>query len=172
MKNNTLKEEVKKTIDFFVNTDKEIYGVVTEDTKETIVMQTKTDLKKFINRHQLQTLLFYAREGEEKEFFQLKKKEIEHIITNMPVTYGQDGKGNKAIAYLHYFRSGLDWWITEKDCIEEEPQVQAYGFACLGDPQCAEIGYISIQELIDNGVELDFYFEPTTIGEIKEKLNA
>ena len=30
----------------------------------------------------------------------------------------------------------------------------------------AELGYISIPELLENGAELDLYFKPVTIGEI------
>ena len=61
-----------------------------------------------------------------------------------------DGKGDDAVVYLHYFRGGMDWYITEKDM--EEEQHQAFGLADLG--YGGELGYISIQELIDNGVSL------------------
>ncbi|MBL0011067.1 MAG: DUF2958 domain-containing protein [Nitrosomonas sp.] len=81
----------------------------------------------------------------------------------MPKTYGQDGMGDKAIAYLHYFSGGSDWYITEKDM--EDEQLQAFGLANLG--QGGELGYISIQELIDAGVEIDLYWTPKTIGQIK-----
>ena len=33
--------------------------------------------------------------------------------------------GGNAIAYLHYFVGGCDWWITEKDM--EVEQLQAFG---------------------------------------------
>ena len=40
-------------------------------------------------------------------------------------------------------------------------QLQAYGLVNLG--YGGELGYISIDELIGNNVELDLYFEPTEI---------
>ena len=87
-------------------------------------------------------------------------------IENMPETYGQDGKGDQSIAYLHYFNSGMDWYITERDSDPDgDGQTQAYGWADLG--QGVEIGYISIAELIRFNVELDFYFDPKTLAEIK-----
>jgi hypothetical protein len=94
----------------------------------------------------------------------------------MPKTYDQDGKGNDAIVYLHYFAGGeANWWITEKDAggPDDEPgtgQVQAFGLADLGDG--GELGYISIAEILECGGELDLYFRPTTLGEVKRKLAA
>lgn len=44
--------------------------------------------------------------------------------------YEQDGKGEEAIVTLHYFRGGMDWFITEKDM--EPEQHQAFGLADLG----------------------------------------
>lgn len=82
-------------------------------------------------------------------------------INTIPVIYGQDGLGEHAIVYLHYFCGGSDWWITERDNVVGEPQLQAYGYASInGSPP--EAGYISIQEIIENGVELDFHFTPRT----------
>ncbi len=101
---------------------------------------------------------------EEKQFFFNKAVEIADTIKNMPVTYEQDGKGKNAVAYLHYFRGDADWYITEKD--KEAEQIQAFGLADLG--YGGELGYISIDELVGAGVELDLYFTPKTLGEIQE----
>ena len=88
----------------------------------------------------------------------------------MPKTYESDGQGDDVTVMLHYFINGSDWWITERDVILDD-QVQAFGYVCLnGDIDCAELGYISITELINNNVELDLYFEPTTLREVKKKL--
>ena len=46
------------------------------------------------------------------------------------------------------------------------------GFANLGDPQNAELGYISIQELIDCNVELDLYWEPKPLQPIIDAIKA
>jgi len=98
--------------------------------------------------------------------------ELGETITNMPTTGETDGQGKDAIAYLHYFKGGSDWYITEKDI--EKKQYQAFGYAVLnGDYQFAEFGYISIEELKEMGVELDFHWTPKSINEIiGEKLPA
>lgn len=106
--------------------------------------------------------------SEEKQFFFDKVVEMENIISTMPKTYDQDGKGNKAVAYLHYFKGNMNWYITEKDVgtKEEQGQHQAFGLADLGYGGEGEMGYISIVELVENEVELDLYFVPKTIEEI------
>lgn len=81
--------------------------------------------------------------------------------------------GDGAIVYLHYFKGACDWWITERDSDPDgEGQIQAFGFANLGDPECAELGYISIVELIRHGVELDLYWQSRTLGEVKADIEA
>lgn len=90
---------------------------------------------------------------------------LHKTITNMPTTYGQDGLGDKAIAYLHYFKGGSDAWVTEKDI--EKRQKQAFGLMSHGFE--SELGYIDIDELTRIGLELDFHWKPKTIGEIRGK---
>lgn len=112
-------------------------------------------------------------QGEEGQFFKDKMVELAGIAETMPKTYGQDGMGDNAVAYLHYFRGGSDWYITERDrgSPEDTPEdrdSQCFGFVVLnGDVDNAELGYISIPELTGLGVELDFHWTPKTIGEIK-----
>lgn len=97
------------------------------------------------------------------------------VITSMSVAYEQDGLGDDALVYLHYFFAGSDWYVLEKDSCENE-QNQAFGFVILNnDIQSAELGYISINELISlevgySGVELDFYFDPRPLGLVKQSL--
>lgn len=108
--------------------------------------------------------------GEERAHFEKKIAEITNTINTMPKTYEQDGKGDQAVAYLHYFKGGCDWYITEKDMGDgsgDTSQYQAFGLADLG--WGSELGYISIVELIRNGVELDLYYTPQTIAEIRAK---
>jgi hypothetical protein len=119
-------------------------------------------LKGFIGQHQLNAIATAMR-GEEKQFFFDKVVELEKHIKAMPKTYDQDGLGDKAVAYLHYFKGNGDWYITERDM--EDEQLQAYGLANLG--YGGEMGYISIVELIKNNVELDLYWTPKTIRVIK-----
>ena len=125
------------------------------------VVEVMPLLKQFIGAAQLSAIGSVIR-GEEGQFFKDKLIEVAKVIQTMPKTYGQDGMGDKAIAYLHYFSGGSDWHITEKDM--EDEQLQAFGLANLG--YGGELGYISIQELIDAGVELDLYWTPKTIGQI------
>ncbi len=84
----------------------------------------------------------------------------------MPETYGQNGMGDQAVVYLHYFCNAGDFYITEKDSDPDgDGQIQAFGLADLGYP---ELGYISIQEIISAGVELDINWSPVTLEQIKE----
>ena len=90
-----------------------------------------------------------------------------------PDLYEQDGLGRKAIVHEHYFIGGCDWWITEYN---KEKDI-AFGFACLGDPQNAELGYVSLTELEQirvNGVfpvELDMWWDKCPVGEVMEQFN-
>lgn len=89
----------------------------------------------------------------------------------MPVTYGQDGKGDDAIAVPHYFGAGSDWCIVEKD-IDSGIQ-QAFGYAILNaDFENAELGYISFARLVALGVELDLHFRPRAVAAIKYQLRC
>jgi hypothetical protein len=125
-------------------------------------------LREFMPSTQI-NIIVDAMRHDEKQFFFNKVCELAELIKNMPVTYGQDGKGNQAIAYLHYFRGGTDWYITEKDkgSHEDQRQVQAFGLADLG--YGGELGYISIVELLENKIELDMYFAPAALENIKER---
>jgi hypothetical protein len=121
------------------------------------------ELGRFIGNDQLAALriLFL---GEERQYFFDKVCDLRDLIASMPKTCTQDGKGDKAVIYLHYFIGNCDWYIIEKDC--EEEQLQAFGIADLG--YGPEYGYISIQELLENGVELDLYYQPRTVAEQME----
>lgn len=133
------------------------------------------DLNQFIGKSQLSAMREACR-GEEGAFFRAMMKELETKIKTMPKTYETDGQGDVALATLHYFMGGTDWWIIERDVgspgdLEQGIQAQAFGFTCLnGDTENAELGYISIQELIENGVELDLYYKPEKIGDIKARV--
>ena len=94
--------------------------------------------------------------------------ELGKLFETMPKTYEQDGFGDQAVVHLHYFLGRMNWYITERD-IEDE-QLQAFGLADLG--QGGELGYICIQELIENGVELDLHWTPISLKAIKDKSNT
>jgi len=120
-------------------------------------------LKPFLSSDQLEVMGNGCR-GDERDFFYEKINEYADLVSSMPKSYEQDGKGDDAIVYLHYFFSGYDWFITEKD--REDDQFQAFGFADLG--YGGELGYISINELTTAGVELDLHWTPKTLREVKE----
>jgi hypothetical protein len=104
--------------------------------------------------------------GEEGDHFIEIIDRIHATWQAMPKTDESTAKGLAALAHLHYFIGGCDWWIVEKDSDPDHAgQVQAFGIADLG--MGAELGYISIPELLENGAELDLYYTtPKTIGEL------
>ena len=104
--------------------------------------------------------------GEEGDHFIGIIDRIHATWQAMPKTYESTAQGRAALARLHYFIGGCDWWIVEKDSDPDNAgQVQAFGIADLG--MGPELGYISIPELLENGAELDLYYTtPKTIGEL------
>ncbi|MDA8152916.1 MAG: SNF2-related protein [Acidithiobacillus sp.] len=107
--------------------------------------------------------------GEEREYFSDKLRELERIIRDMPQSYQTDGQGDDAPVALHYFLGNADWYIIEKDSDPDgEGQIQAFGLADLGEG-FPELGYISIQELVQAGAEMDYHFAPRTLRELKRE---
>jgi hypothetical protein len=95
-------------------------------------------------------VIFSGLQGEESGYFE-------------QVSYETDGQGDNAVVYLHYFLNGCDWYITEKDM--EDDQLQAFGYANLG--YGGELGYISIQEIVTVGAELDLHWTPKPLKDCK-----
>jgi len=123
----------------------------------------------FIPKHQYRTLENKIHpHTEEHQYFRNMLIDLAKHISDMPKTYEQDGKGDDALVYLHYFGGSIDSYITEKDIDSDgEGQIQAFGFQDLG--YGGELGYISIEEICDTRMELDLHWQITTIGEIKKK---
>jgi len=130
-------------------------------SKNELPIDAIQTLLKFVSPQQLKLMTELSR-GEEGEFFIEKLLELAETVSTMPKTYEQDGKGDDAIAYLHYFRGGYDFYITEKDM--EEEQYQAFGLVKM---HVTELGYVSIVELMENNIEIDLHFEPTRVGDLK-----
>ena len=104
--------------------------------------------------------------GEERQFFADTIEKMAGIWRDTPKTYETEGQGKAALARLHWFTGGCDWWLVEKDSDPDgEGQIQAFGIADLGQG-CRELGYISLPEILEAGAELDFHFTPVTVGEI------
>ena len=91
----------------------------------------------FIGRAQMQALWDLCRQGEEKAFFRDLVMQWSRTIADMPKTYEQDGKGARAVAHLHYFLNGWDWYITEKDA--SGGGLQAFGLTAGPDAYSAPI---------------------------------
>lgn len=83
----------------------------------------------------------------------------EHHLQRPPATtpklYAQDGLGYAATVHAHYFIGSMDWLVTEYDPEEDI----AFGWANLGDPQNAELGYTNLAEL--EGITVPFPFHIT-----------
>lgn len=127
----------------------------------------------FIGGSQLKVLPGFIR-GEDGQGYMEILERLAGIVESMPVTYGQDGKGDDAIVYLHYFHGPYDGYITEKDAEEaEDPaeaQWQAHGYVhwAQNGPHLS-MGYICLPEIFGSNAELDFHFTPCTVREIKRK---
>ena len=104
--------------------------------------------------------------GEEGQFFADTITRLVEVWRATPRTYETDGQGREAIAPLHYFRGGCDWWIVERDIdTDREGQRQMFGVADLGMGG-RELGYIDLVEILAVGAELDFHYTPRTVGDI------
>lgn len=134
------------------------------DTAATDPKVRHNILRNFINPGQLSRLEELARDSEEKDFFDDKLAELQKLVVTMPKVYEQEGKDGQAVVYLHYFYGSADWYILERD-IDINEQIQAFGQADLfGDG--GELGYISIQELLSVGAELDMFWTPKTLDQL------
>jgi hypothetical protein len=124
-------------------------------------------LKRWMPTGQWQAVKELAK-GPEGEFFQKKAAELVDIINHkMPKPYESEGKEDgEVMVYLHYFRGGWDWWITEQPLAVLEDQ--AFGLVRGFE---TELGYIMIPELTTVGAELDLHWEIKSLKEVKESLN-
>ena len=119
-------------------------------------------LKNFISKQQLSSLECVLK-SEEKQYAKEKIDYFFDLIQKMPKTYETDEQGDQAIAYLHYYKSSIDFFVTEKDV--ETEQLQAFGLVNMNSE--LELGYISIKELLELNFELDLNFTPKTLEEIE-----
>lgn len=118
-------------------------------------------LSHFMGRSQRHAIR-YGLAGEEGGHFADILADFCAIVDTMPKPYETESQGENATVHLHYFKGGCDWWITERD--SSAKQHQAFGLASLGyEP---ELGYISIDELLAGGVELDLYWTPRPLADI------
>ena len=100
------------------------------------------------------------------------------ILNKLPPLYTNSEKSmeeTKVILKLFNPCGAGTWYITEYDPEEK----LAFGFANLGDSECAELGYVSIQELEDFrgplglGIERDMHFGyEHTLKEVFDTIKA
>jgi len=114
---------------------------------------------------------FYA-ESFEAQAPRGHKMMTKELGKKIPPLYSQDGKGDEAIVYAHYFNPyGVgEWWILEWDGENE-----MFGYADLGFP---ELGYISLSELenvsiggMELPIERDLHWREKTLGEVKQAVS-
>lgn len=130
-------------------------------------MRSINDLTPYLSVSQRMAICSGAT-GEEGAFFKKKIHEIALQVETMPAIYAQEGMGDAAKAHLHYFLGGSDWYITERNVCDQ--QVEAFGFVILnGDLDNAEMGYLSLKEILQYGAELDLDWVPTSLRDVKEK---
>ena len=140
-----------------------------ESVAKALEALTRGELYKFMPAGQRRILITQLRKSDEALGIAETVLRAEQRIADMPVTYQQDGLEDQAVIHLHYFMGSVDAWITEKDM--DGGVDQAFGLVNLmgTGPGDAELGYVSIRELVENGVELDLYWTPVTIAELKSK---
>ncbi|MCH9742253.1 MAG: DUF2958 domain-containing protein [Proteobacteria bacterium] len=127
------------------------------------IQRNSWDGNKFIPKYQTKAIKA-AYFSEDSESIREAVRNITKTANSMPVTYEQDGMGDNAVAFLHYFAGGMDWYITELDMTDGV--TQAFGYADLG--YGGELGYISITELCNiPDIEIDLYWKPQTLSTIK-----
>lgn len=103
-------------------------------------------------------------DGEEGDHARETFARIAETIKQTPAIYEQDGKGNGAVAHLHYFQGSADIWVTELDP-DRSGQIEGFGMVDLG--YGPELGYLVLNEYLAAGCELDLHFQPTTLAQIK-----
>lgn len=88
---------------------------------------------------------------------------------DIPKLYETDGISlEKTIIYQKWDLKQVNfyWLVAELDRKEN----LAFGYANLNDDQFAEWGYISIEEILDNGAELDRSWKPCTFEEAQKRI--
>ncbi|MEI7901748.1 MAG: hypothetical protein WCK89_15960 [bacterium] len=97
--------------------------------------------------------------SEEGQFFREKLEALRQLWNTMPATYESVAKVRAALAQFHFFTASADWYIVEKDTDPDGAgQIQAFGLA--------DLGYISLPEILECGAELDIYFAAKPVAEI------
>ncbi|GHU40195.1 hypothetical protein FACS1894190_06790 [Spirochaetia bacterium] len=100
-----------------------------------------------------------------KELMSAMADKLNALAESVPKLYETDGKKDAKIA-LHYFFGSTDFYAMEFDGEDE-----FFGYMILnGDFQMSEYGYQRRSELFNALplINLDYYFDPITIAEMKK----
>jgi hypothetical protein len=135
------------------------------NTANAIAILLSLSNRGFIGRTQQAAIRAELR-GEENKYFVDMLDKLNELIERMPKTYEQSELGEQAIVYLHYFSGSADAFITERD--SEQEQHQAFGLMDLFEDG-GELGYISLSEITEGGMELDLYWTPKTLAEVRKE---
>ena len=124
-----------------------------DDDDLTVSPQELAVAKSVLPSVQYVSTLKFA-QGEEREFFVHKIKEIAIAVENAPKINETDGLEEHRIVLRYFHPSGTQSFVTEigKDG-------DAFGFQCLNDDwENAEWGYLNLDELKNiRGMEVDFH---------------
>ncbi len=77
----------------------------------------------------------------------LLTKELEKLFEKYPLG-SQDDKGNDATVIAKFFNPcGRSTWLITEAEKQNNGDYLMYGYCCLNDPELAEFGYVSLNEL-------------------------
>ena len=143
----SLADEPQAEKEILHDSEKSVDNNLTVSPKELAIAKSVLPMVQYVS-----TLKFA--QGEEREFFVNKIKEIAVAVENAPKINATDGLEEHRIVLLYFHPSGTQSFITEigKDG-------DAFGFQCLNDDwENAEWGYLNLDELKNiRGMEVDFH---------------
>ena len=142
-----LDDETEWEKEILHDSEKSVDNNLTVSPKELAIAKSVLPMVQYVS-----TLKFA--QGEEREFFVNKIKEIAVAVENAPKINATDGLEEHRIVLRYFHPSGTQSFITEigKDG-------DAFGFQCLNDDwENAEWGYLNLDELKNiRGMEVDFH---------------
>lgn len=143
----SLADEPQAEKEILHDSEKSVDNNLTVSPKELAIAKSVLPTVQYVS-----TLKFA--QGEEREFFVNKIKEIAVAVENAPKINATDGLEEHRIVLRYFHPSGTQSFITEigKDG-------DAFGFQCLNDDwENTEWGYLNIDELKNiRGMEVDFH---------------
>ncbi len=143
----SLADEPQAEKEILHDSEKSVDNNLTVSPKELAIAKSVLPTVQYVS-----TLKFA--QGEEREFFVHKIKEIAAAVEKAPKINATDGLEEHRIVLRYFHPSGTQSFVTEigKDG-------DAFGFQCLNDDwENAEWGYLNIDELKNiRGMEVDFH---------------